>query len=244
MRNTSILFFVVILVFAQFGSAGPIREGNRLYEKGDYAAALDQYTAARGKEKDTALVRFNIGTALYKNGKFAEAVQELTPLVGVGDSVLSAKAAYNAASARFRLGEQAQGGERISAWREALGLLKRALDFDAGYLNAKKNAEIIARRLKAETTQQQNQKQDGQDGKQPPLSEAAKRAKARALELAREGRYAEAKTVLEKALQAEPEAAALKPFLQRIQDVIDILSGKTPKDIPDASNALNELEVI
>lgn len=237
-------FSILILAFASFVCAGPIREGNKLYAKGDYAAALEKYTAARSIEKDSALVRFNIGTALYKNGKFAEAVQELTPLIGMADSSVSAQAAYNAANARFRLGEQAQGGERISAWREALGLLKRALDFNPDYLNAKKNAEIISRRLKAEIAQQKNQKKDGEDGKQPPLSEAAKRAKERALQLTREGRYAEAKAVLEKVLQAEPEATALSPYIQRLTDVLDITAGKKPLAPPDASNAVNELEVI
>lgn len=223
---------------------GPIREGNRLYEQGDYSAALEQYLAARATEKDSSRVRFNVGTALYKNGKFAESVQELAPLIGGSDSSLAANAAYNSANARFRMGEQLQGGERIAAWREALALLKRSLDFNPQHEPAKKNAEIMARRLKLEVAQQQNQKQDGEDGKQPPLSEAAKKARDKALELSRQGRYTEALSVLQKALEAEPEATALNPYIQRIQDVMDIRAGKKPEKIPDASNALNELEVI
>lgn len=237
-------FLIFMLGCVSMLWAGPIREGNKAYQKGDYPLALDKYIEARAQEKDSGLVRFNIGTALHKNGRFAEAIQELTPLIGGTDSSRAAQAAYNAASAHFRLGEKAQGGERISAWRESLGLLKRALDFNPDYLAAKKNAEVISRRLRAEIEQQKNQKKDGEDGKQPPLSEAAKRARDRALQMAREGRYSEAKTVLEKALQAEPEATALQPFVQRIQDAMDILSGKKPASPPDASNAVNELEVI
>lgn len=238
------LFVWVVAGFASTVWAGPIREGNRLYEQGDYSAALEHYLSARATEKDSNRVRFNVGTALYKNGKFAESVQELAPLIGGADSSLAANAAYNSANARFRMGESLQGGERIAAWREALALLKRSLDFNPEHEPAKKNAEIMARRLKLEVAQQQNQKQEGEDGKQPPLSEFAKKARDKALELSRQGRYTEALSVLEKALEAEPEARALNPYIQRIQDVIDIRAGKKPEKMPDASNALNELEVI
>lgn len=233
-------FSIIPLLLVSLAFAGPIREGNNLYDKGDYTAALSRYAEARSG-KDSLLARFNIGAGLYKQKKYAEAIQELSPLVGHSDSSLSASAAYNAACAHFRLGQAAEGGERISSWRSALGLLKRALDFSPDYIKAKQNAEVISRLLKAEVKKQQDQKGDG---KQPPLSEAAKRALAKALELVRAGRYAEALSILQKAREAEPSATALDPYLQRLRDVMDIQAGKKPAAAPDASNALNELEVI
>lgn len=235
---------LLLLLPWSLAMAGPIREGNKLYEKGDYPAALEKYVSARATEKDSALVRFNVGTALYKSGKFAEAIQELSPLVGGNDSTLAAKAAYNSASAHFALGKEQQGGERIGAWQAALAKLKRALEFQPHYIAAKKNAEVIARLLKQEADQQKNQKKDGEDGKQPPLSEAAKKARDLALALSRQGKYQQALQVLQKALDAEPSATALQPYQNRIRDVIDIEAGRTPAKAPDASNALNELELI
>lgn len=235
---------LLLLLPCALAFAGPIREGNKLYEKGDYPAALEKYVSARATEKDSALVRFNIGTALYKSGKYAESIQELSPLIGATDSTLSAKAAYNAASAHFALGKEQQGGERIGAWQAALAKLQRALDFQPNYTAAKKNAEVITRLLKQEADKQKNQKKDGEDGKQPPLSEAAKKARDLALALARQGKYQQALQVLQKALEAEPSATALQPYQNRIQDVIDIEAGRTPAKAPDASNALNELELI
>lgn len=117
---------------------------------------------------------------------------------------------------------------------------------DNEFENAKKNVEIVQRKLKEELDKQkenQDQNQDN-DQKQPPLSEKAKEVLARALQLSKEGKYAEAKSMLENLIAEDETASQLNGHVQRIDDVIEIKAGRKPKAKIDASNTDNDLEVI
>lgn len=162
---------------------------------------------------------------------------------------MAAKAAYNLANTHFRIGEKAaEGSERIAAWRESVAYLKKAIDLDNKFENAKKNVEIVQRRLKEELDKQKENKDQNQDQnndqKQPPLSDKAKEALARALQLSRDGKYAEAKELLENTIAEDETAGQLGSYVQRIDDVIEIKAGRKPKAKIDASNTDNDLEVI
>ena len=76
------------------------------------------------------------------------------------------------------------------------------------------------------------------------MSEAAKAALARALQLTNQGAYYEAKAVLEPVITTDDTAEPLKPYLQRIEDVIDISEGREPARPLDQSNHEAELGVI
>ena len=163
------------------------------------------------------------------------------------DKKMAAKAAYNLANTHFRVGEKAaEGSERIAAWRESVAYLKKAIDLDNDFENAKKNVEIVQRKLKEELDKQkqnQDQNQDN-DQKQPPLSEKAKEVLARALQLCKDGKYAEGKEMLENLIAEDESAGQLSGHVQRIDDIIEIKAGRKPKAKIDASNTDNDLEVI
>ena len=162
------------------------------------------------------------------------------------DKKMAAKAAYNLANTHFRMGEKA--AERIAAWRESVAYLKKAIDLDNSFETAKKNVEIVQRKLKEELDKQkqnQDQNQDqNNDQKQPPLSDKAKEVLARALQLCKDGKYAEAKEMLENLIAEDETAGQLSGHVQRIDDVIEIKAGRKPKAKIDASNTDNDLEVI
>ena len=243
--------FVVFLIclFAVALWARPINDGNKLFAKGDYAGALEKYMKAREAEPANPLLFYNIGTCQYKLGNYDEAKKELESAVRMPDKKMAAKAAYNLANTHFRIGEKsAEGSERIAAWRESVAYLKKAIDLDNGFENAKKNVEIVQRKLKEELdkqkqNQEQNQDQDN-DQNQPPLSEKAKEVLARALQLCKDGKYAEAKEMLENLIAEDETAGQLSGHVQRIDDVIEIKAGRKPKAKIDASNTDNDLEVI
>lgn len=239
-----LLFALALGVFAR-----PINDGNKLFAAGDYAGALEKYMKARESEPANPLLFYNIGTCQYKLGNYEEAKKELESAVRMPDQKMAAKAAYNLANTHFRIGEKSsEGSERIAAWRESVAYLKKAIDLDNKLENAKKNVEIVQRRLKEELDKQkenkdQNQDQDN-DQKQPPLSEKAKEALARALQLCKDGKYAEAKELLENTIAEDETAGQLSGHVQRIDDVIEIKAGRKPKAKIDASNTDNDLEVI
>ena len=212
--------------------ARPINDGNKLFKNGDYAGALEKYMKAREAEPGNPLLFYNIGTCQYRLGNYEEAKKELESAVRMPDKKMAAKAAYNLANTHFRMGEKAaEGSERIAAWRESVAYLKKAIDLDNGFENAQKQ------------NQDQNQDQNN-DQKQPPLSDKAKEVLARALQLCKDGKYPEAKTMLENLIAEDETAGQLSGHVQRIDDVIEIKAGRKPKAKIDASNTDNDLEVI
>lgn len=241
-------FWTAFLIFSVSLWARPINDGNKLFAAGDYAGALEMYMKAREAEPANPLLFYNIGTCQYKLGNFEEAKKELESAVRMPDKNMAAKAAYNLANTHFRVGEKAQEpSARIAAWRESVAYLKKAIDLDNDFENAKKNVEIVQRKLKEELDKQKenkDQNQDQNDQKQPPLSEKAKQVLARALQLCKDGKYAEGKQMLENLIAEDETASQLSGHVQRIDDVIEIKAGRKPKTKIDASNTDNDLEVI
>ena len=241
-------FWTAFLIFSVSLWARPINDGNKLFAAGDYAGALEMYMKAREAEPANPLLFYNIGTCQYKLGNFEEAKKELESAVRMPDKNMAAKAAYNLANTHFRVGEKAQEpSARIAAWRESVAYLKKAIDLDNDFENAKKNVEIVQRKLKEELDKQKenkDQNQDQNDQKQPPLSDNAKQVLARALQLCKDGKYAEGKQMLENLIAEDETASQLSGHVQRIDDVIEIKAGRKPKAKIDASNTDNDLEVI
>lgn len=242
-------FVLLLLALSVAAIARPINDGNKLFAAGDYAGALEKYMKAREAEPANPLLFYNIGTCQYKLGNYEEAKKELESAVRMPDKKMAAKAAYNLANTYFRVGEKSsEGSERIAAWRESVAYLKKAIDLDNKFENAKKNVEIVQRKLKEELDKQKENKDQNQDQnndqKQPPLSEKAKEALARALQLSKDGKYAEAKELLENTIAEDETAGQLSGHVQRIDDVIEIKAGRKPKAKIDASNTDNDLEVI
>ena len=241
-------FWTAFLIFSVSLWARPINDGNKLFAAGDYAGALEKYMKAREAEPANPLLFYNIGTCQYKLGNFEEAKKELESAVRMPDKSMAAKAAYNLANTHFRVGEKAQEpSARIAAWRESVAYLKKAIDLDNDFENAKKNVEIVQRKLKEELDKQKENKDQNQnqnDQKQPPLSDNAKQVLARALQLCKDGKYAEGKQMLENLIAEDETASQLSGHVQRIDDVIEIKAGRKPKTKIDASNTDNDLEVI
>lgn len=227
--------------------ARPLDKGNKFYQKAEYGQALEQYLAARTEQPDNRLLSYNIGTTYYQLGQYENAIAELQDALRAGDSAVVRQAAYNLGNAYYRQGQGLQKpAERIAAWREAIAWYKKAIDLQPKHENSKRNVEIVMRKLKEEldnNKQEQNpENQDQQD--KPPLSEAAKAALARALQLTSQGAYHEAKAVLEPVITTDDTAAPLQAYLQRIEDLIDISEGREPVRPLDQSNHQAELGVI
>ena len=141
--------FIVPLLLCALALARPINDGNELFRKGDFEGALKKYEEARKDEPANPLVFYNIGTCAYRLGDYETAQKELESAVRMPDSSLASKAAFNLANTFYRIGEKSsEPSERISKWREAVGYLKKAVDLNPYFENAKRNVEIIKRKLK------------------------------------------------------------------------------------------------
>ena len=235
-----------LFLLAASAFARPINERNELFRRGDFAGALEKYGEARKDEPANPLIFYNMGTCAYKLGDYETAQKELESAMRMPDSSLASKAAFNLANTFYRIGEKSsEPSERISKWREAVGYLKKAIDLNPDFENAKRNVEIVQRKLKEEIDRQKQENQNNPNERsQPELSDAAKRALARALQMCKDGAYSSAKNLLEDTMTADSTASSLGPYIQRIEDVIDIKAGRKPKSKIDQSNADNDLGVI
>ncbi len=141
------------LVIAALAAGGPLAEGNRLYRRGDAAGAERLYRQAVREDGGTALERYDLGTALLRQGRWDAARAQLEAARGArAGRVVTFRAAYNGGNTDlepvFRDSvpreQRRQRLERaIAGYRAALRLVPRDRD-------AKWNLELATRLLEEE----------------------------------------------------------------------------------------------
>lgn len=134
-------------------------EGNRLYEEGQLDDALRSYTEAQVAAPDAPELLYDIGNVLYRNEDLVSAEEAYAKALATAPPGWAGSAAYNHGNALF-------AQERFE---DAASSYRRALEFDPGDLDAKRNLEISLRRAHEE--QQQQQQQESGDGEQQDQQE-------------------------------------------------------------------------
>ena len=155
---TRFLYVLLALPFLGWTFLDPVakknEEGNALFEKGEYEAALRRYLEAQQEGRARPELHFNAGDALYKQEKYAEAMQEMGRAADGTHPDMSAAAHYNLGNALFRQ----------EKFQESVGAYKKSLELKPDDIDAKINLELALEKLKQQQNQQnQNQDQDRQD---------------------------------------------------------------------------------
>ena len=130
-----------------------IRKGNRLYKKSEYTGSEGMYRRAQAQERSTYDSGFNLGDALYKQGRFSEAANEFmrTSQGSEADSMKQAQSFYNLGNSLLK---DQKFDESIKAYINSLKL-------DPGNVEAKYNLAYAQDQLKKQEQQQkQDQKKD------------------------------------------------------------------------------------
>ena len=160
------------------------REASRLYASGKFDDAAGKYNEAIVDRPDSPLLHFNLGDALYRQGKFTDAVNALQQVPGTdADSTRTARVAYNIGNAKYRLAQAAEASDPKSAlglYAEALAAYRRAMGAAPDDVDAKFNHEFVARKmddlkkkLEEQQKQQEQQPQDQQQQQQQQQQQAA-----------------------------------------------------------------------
>jgi len=220
-----------------FLGLGPstVKEGEKAYEKKAYDLALQKFMEAKVDDPESRELAFNIGNSQYKKKKYDQAIEAYKQSLSGDDPDLTASAYYNTGNAWFRKGEFAiQNGDQqgIQHYRSAMANYKKALEIDPDNMDAKRNIEVVQARIKELLERQEQQQQQGQNQNQQPPPEPSAKAKevlARALQLVRQRKYEEAKRLLEAIIQEDPTAVSFQSYVQRIDDILNILEGKPPE---------------
>ena len=219
----------------KLGAGGtPGKEAGKAYSQGDYDRALQKYGEAQIDEPESQPLAYNLGNTHYRKKKYDEAIAAYEKALHGDNAALAASAYYNLGNAHFRKGEFAlQSGkqEGIEDYREAMASYKKSLEIGPGNKDAKRNIEVVQARIKellAKQKQDQSQGQGGQGQPPPEPSAAAKEVLARALQLAAQRRYGEAKALLEEVIQKDKTAVSFQTYVQRLDDVMKIMRGEKP----------------
>ena len=158
-----ILTFAVTSVFAQ-REAGDVRRGNREYKKQNFTEAEVDYRRAIDTNKDSYEAHYNLGDALFKQDKYADAQAEFTKAAQMldkkKDKERMAKAMHNIGNCAFA---QQQYDQAVAAFQESLRANPK--DNDTRY-NLVKAMEMLQQQQQQQQQQNQDQKQDKQDQQQ------------------------------------------------------------------------------
>ncbi|MFH1296326.1 MAG: tetratricopeptide repeat protein [Bacteroidota bacterium] len=135
-----------------------LREGNRLFEKGDFSGAEKDYRKALEVNRESLKGQFNLGTAVYQEKNYEESANIFT---GLGEKNLGkpdkAEVLHNLGNSLL---EAQQYEKSIEAYKQAL--LNNPHDLDSKY-----NLEYARMKLKQQQQQQQqNQQNKDQQEKQ------------------------------------------------------------------------------
>ncbi len=133
-----------------------IRKGNKLYKKSEFAGSEGMYRRAQAQEKQGGDAGFNLGDALYRQGRFGEAAGEFSKAAvsGEGDSLKKAEGFYN-------LGNSLVKEQKIE---ESIEAYINSLKLNPENVQAKYNLAWAQDQLKKQE-EQQKQQDDNKDNK-------------------------------------------------------------------------------
>ncbi len=157
-----IVLFLVLVVMSVVSFAQKenryLREGNRMFEKGDYSNAEKDYRKALELNRESVKGQFNLGTAVYQEKNYEESA---SIFAGLGEKSLGktdkGEVFHNLGNSLL---EAQQYEKSIDAYKQAL--LNNPHDLDSKY-----NLEYARMKLKQQQQQQQqNQQNKDQQEKQ------------------------------------------------------------------------------
>ena len=118
----ALLFVFILICNFSFGQTEKkfVREGNKQYRKGKFNDAEISYRKALEKKKDSFESTFNLGDALYKQGKYDEALEQFKSIEGRSTSKENlSKVQHNIANSLLQTKKYE---ESIEAYKKSLKL--------------------------------------------------------------------------------------------------------------------------
>jgi Ca-activated chloride channel family protein len=129
------------------------KKGNKALTEDKVEEALNFYKDAEVEKPKQPVLDYNIGTALYKQNKYPEALQRYTRALETDDPMFQADAYYNSGNTLFR----------AQRYAEAINAYKKSLEINADDADAKYNLELARVKLKEQAQKQDKQEQNQQD---------------------------------------------------------------------------------
>jgi tetratricopeptide (TPR) repeat protein len=134
---------------------------------------LKKYEKAVEEDPDSDVANYNLGTAYYRKGEYEKSFDSFMKSLNTEDREIEAKAMYNMANSKYKMGSLQAGKDLNSAighYKESLDYYRRAMELDESDRDAKYNHELVEKKLKIlldkmKNQQQQDQEQDQNENK-------------------------------------------------------------------------------
>ncbi|MBI5266280.1 MAG: tetratricopeptide repeat protein [candidate division Zixibacteria bacterium] len=130
-----------------------VKKGNEAFAQKDYMKALEEYHAAETDLPVSPEIDYNVGGALFEQGKYEEAVEKFTRALNSTNPALAEQAHYNLGNTHYRMQDYVKA---IQSYEEALKLNPKDMD-------AKYNLELARKMLKENSKPDQKGQQNQQN---------------------------------------------------------------------------------
>lgn len=132
-----------------------IRNGNKIYNEGDYEKAQIEYQTAKELNEDSFQATFNLGDAFFKKEKYDEALKQFESLTEREDLTPE-----QAGAAWYNLGNSYMATQKLD---EAIEAYKNSLRARPNSMEAKYNLEYAKSMKQDQQNQDQNQQNQNQN---------------------------------------------------------------------------------
>ena len=234
-RKTALVF---TLLLSASSSADEYRdylkEGNRLYYGGDFAAAEEQYILAKNDRPDSAAVRFNVGNTFFEREDFARAIESYKEALQYirDERELEVRIKHNLATARVRESERTiedltdpeklQKG--VGLLQEAISGFRDALEIDPAHQDSRQSLTVAQLRIKKlfddlKRAREEAEKNKDEKGRSPDevLRELIEEEKAQI-------------ALTDQTLESAAERNRLRAFRQRVDAAAELFKDAARRD--------------
>jgi tetratricopeptide (TPR) repeat protein len=152
------LLFISLTVINAQSTRGLVNDGVDNYEENNYAEAEVNFKKGVESDMENFESRFNLGDAIYKQGRYEEALEEFK------NSMSLAQTEEQKAKIFHNLGNTFLKSQKL---QESIGAYKEALKINPNDLETKYNLSYALKQMQNQQNNQQNQQnQDQQDQNQ------------------------------------------------------------------------------
>ncbi len=173
---------IVLLIFALLipsmgwaSVAGEVNKANDLYKQGKIDDSLSLYQKAFAQDEQSSVVKYDLGTALYKKGDYAKAMGYLEQAAQDKNIKIKPRAEYNLGNVLYKSGiqnEKTNVDQAIKSLQDATEHYGQSLGLDPKDKDALYNQDFVKKEIerlkqkKQEQQQKQQQQQNQKDQKQ------------------------------------------------------------------------------
>lgn len=151
-----IIFFTLIIAVNAQGVRGLVNDGVDQYEENKFADAETNFKKGIEKDVENFESRFNLGDAIYKQGRYEEALEEFKNSLALAKTDEEKASIFHNIGNTFLKNQKLQ--ESISAYREALKL-------NPNDMETKYNLSYALKQMQNQQNNQQNQDQQNDQNK-------------------------------------------------------------------------------